>query len=73
MYDCWQRGLKGGLKAVERRLGIERSMPPLSNAEIQQCWTRWKHHDDEQALGRLLKYNEEDVMNLVRLRELLGV
>ncbi|MHB8968208.1 MAG: ribonuclease H-like domain-containing protein [Thermoleophilia bacterium] len=55
---------------------MEASLPPaerIYTAEIQQCWTRWKHHDDEQALGRLLKYNEEDVMNLVRLRELLGV
>ncbi|RJQ48021.1 MAG: exonuclease [Gaiellales bacterium] len=73
MYDCRQRGLTGGLKAVERLLGIERSQPPLSNAEIQQCWTRWKHRQDEGSLRRLLKYNEEDVMNLVLLRERLGV
>lgn len=73
MYDCWQNGLKGGLKAVERSLGIERIEPPLSNAEIQQCWTRWKHHQDEASLRRLLRYNEEDVMNLVRLRDLLGI
>lgn len=73
MYDCWQRGLKGGLKAVERRLGIERTEPPLSNSQIQQCWTRWKHKQDDEALRRLLKYNEEDVMNLVSLREKLGL
>ncbi len=73
MYDCWSNGLKGGLKAVERRLGIVRSQAPLSNYEIQGCWTRWKHKQDEDALRRLLKYNEEDVMNLVLLREMLGV
>lgn len=72
MYDCWSQGLKGGLKAVERRLGIKRTQPPLSNREIQDCWTRWKHKGDEDALRRLLKYNEEDVLNLVTLREMLG-
>ncbi len=73
MYDCWSKGLKGGLKAVERRLGIGRAHEPLSNYEIQNCWSRWKHYQDEEALRRLLAYNEDDVMNLVKLRERLGV
>ena len=73
MYDCWSKGLKGGLKAVERRLGISRVREPLSNYEIQRCWTRWKHRQDAAALRRLLAYNEDDVMNLVALREKLGV
>ncbi|MHB0867709.1 MAG: ribonuclease H-like domain-containing protein [Thermoleophilia bacterium] len=73
MYDCWSRGMRGGLKAVERRLGIARSCQPLSNYQIQHCWTRWKHHEDEYALRVLLKYNEEDVMNLIQLRQHLGV
>lgn len=81
MYDCWAEGrkdcwplnLKGGLKSVEQQLGIIRTQPPLSNYEIQDCWTRWKHKGDEAALRVLLKYNEEDVMNLVRLREKLGI
>ncbi len=73
MYDCWSHGLKGGLKAVERQLEIPRNQFPLNNYEIQHCWTRWKHHGDEEALQVLLKYNEEDVMNLVALREKLGV
>lgn len=73
MYDCWSRGLRGGLKAVERRLGIARSHQPLSNYQIQHCWSRWKHNQDEEALRVLLKYNEEDVMNLIHLRKHLGV
>lgn len=73
MYDCRQCGLKGGLKAVERQLGIGRDQPPLSNSQIQQCWSRWKHRQDETALRTLLKYNEEDVMNLVDLRARLGL
>jgi len=71
MYDCRSHGLKGGLKAVERMLGIRRVQPPLSNYEIQNCWSRWKHKGDDKALAVLLKYNEEDVMNLVVLRDKL--
>ncbi len=26
MYDCWQQDLKGGLKVVERKLGINRKL-----------------------------------------------
>lgn len=73
MFDCWSQGLKGGLKKVEQILGIPREQPPLSNYEIQRCWTHWKHKGDEEALKVLLKYNEEDVMNLVELRAKLGV
>ncbi|MBE0430164.1 MAG: ribonuclease H-like domain-containing protein, partial [Thermoleophilia bacterium] len=73
MYDCWSCGLKGGLKAVEKRLGIRRTQPPLDNIQIQNCWTRWKHRGDRDALAMLLKYNEEDVLNLVELRNHLGV
>ena len=72
MYDCWSNGLKGGLKAVERQLGIARNQL-LTNSQIQYCWTRWKHRGDEEALSRLLEYNRDDVMNLVKLRERLGI
>lgn len=73
MHDCRRQNLRGGLKKVELQLGIVRTQPPLNNYEIQHCWTRWKHHQDEEALAVLLKYNEEDVMNLIKLREHLGI
>ncbi|MHB9112880.1 MAG: ribonuclease H-like domain-containing protein [Thermoleophilia bacterium] len=73
MYDCRKCGLKGGLKVVEQRLGIQRTQPPLNNFEIQHCWSRWKHKQDEDALKTLLTYNEEDVMNLIKLRAKLAI
>ena len=72
MYACWREGLKGGLKAVERQLGISRT-EHLDNWDIQRCWTAWKHKGDDEALKRLLKYNEEDVMNLVEVKNHLGL
>ncbi|MHB8858343.1 MAG: ribonuclease H-like domain-containing protein [Thermoleophilia bacterium] len=73
MYSCRSKGIKGGLKKVEFQLGIDRDQHPLNNFQIQECWTRWKHKGDEEALKVLLKYNEEDVMNLVAIREKLGI
>ena len=73
MRDCRLNGLRGGLKSVEQKLGIVRSQTPLENMEIQDCWSRWKHRNDDDALARLLKYNEDDVMNLIELRRKLGI
>jgi uncharacterized protein YprB with RNaseH-like and TPR domain len=73
MYDCWSRNLYGGLKAVERQLGIERRLKDMNGYEAVKLW--WKYVDsfDLDALNKLLEYNREDVVNLRVLRErLLG-
>jgi len=71
MYDCWNRNLKGGFKAVERLLGIPRQLTEIDGLEAVRLWWRYKNHDDRDALMVLLKYNEEDVVNLKALRERL--
>ena len=71
MYDCWNRNLKGGFKAVERLLGIPRQLTEIDGLEAVRLWWRYKNHHDEDALKVLLKYNEEDVVNLKALREKL--
>ena len=71
MYDCWRNKLYGGLKAVERQLGIERRLKDMNGYEAVRLW--WKYVDDydEGALATLLEYNREDVMNLKTLKETL--
>jgi len=69
MYDCWHRNLRGGFKAVERLLGIPRQLTEIDGLEAVRLWWRYKNYDDEDALRVLLKYNEEDVVNLKALRE----
>lgn len=71
MYDCWKRNLYGGLKSVERQLGIPRSVQGVSGREAVVLWWRWVDSGDLEALERLLAYNREDVENLVKLRALL--
>lgn len=71
MYDCWRNNLKGGLKAVERQLGISRRLSGLDGADAVLLWRRYQRYGDENALALLLEYNGEDVTNLKLLREWL--
>ena len=71
MYDCWRCRLKGGLKAVERQLGIDRKLKEVDGREAVRLW--WKYVDsfDLDALNTLLEYNKEDVVNLKTLKDML--
>lgn len=71
MYDCWRRNLYGGLKSVERQLGIARNIQGVSGREAVTLWWRYVENGDLDALERLLAYNREDVENLLTLRRLL--
>lgn len=73
MYDCWRQNLKGGLKAVEVRLGIPRRLPGVSGYMAVKLWWDYVNNHNLDALQVLLEYNREDVMNLHVLREKLGV
>jgi uncharacterized protein YprB with RNaseH-like and TPR domain len=71
MYSCWKRNLYGGLKGVERQLGIERTLPDVDGWIAVQLWQKYESDGDRNALETLLKYNEEDVKNLSLLRQRL--
>jgi len=73
MFDCWRQNLKGGLKVVEVRLGIERRLPSMNGYLAVRLWWDYVNNHDTAALQKLLAYNREDVMNLHVLREKLGV
>lgn len=71
-YLCWERKLYGGLKKVERQLGISRRHPDIDGREALRLWDRYKIHEDREALRLLLQYNQEDVMNMIVLRDKLA-
>ncbi len=71
MYACWRHSLKGGLKCVERQLGIQRQEKDVDGFEAVKLWRRYINHNDDEALATLLRYNREDVINLKTLREIL--
>jgi uncharacterized protein YprB with RNaseH-like and TPR domain len=72
MYACWKQKLKGGLKSVERQLGIARELTDIDGLMAIQLWYEYVDQGNENSLAKLLKYNEEDVVNLRVLRERLS-
>lgn len=73
MYDCWKHNLKGGLKVVERKLGIGRTLEGIDGFMAVRLWWDYVNGNDEEALNNLLEYNREDVVNLRILRQKLLV
>jgi len=73
MYDCWRNDLKGGLKAVERKLGIDRRLKDVDGYVAVKLWYEYVNNHSQQALSTLLDYNREDVVNLPVLRRRLRV
>jgi uncharacterized protein YprB with RNaseH-like and TPR domain len=71
MFNCWRHNLYGGLKGVERCLGIERRLKEVNGLEAIRLWWRYINDYDENALKTLLAYNQEDVVNLKVLKEKL--
>ena len=72
MYVCWERGLYGGLKAVERLLQIPRLTSDIDGWMAVQLWQDYSRYGDTTSLKRLLAYNREDVMNLSQLKKRLA-
>ncbi len=71
MHICWEKGLYGGLKVVERKLGIERRLKDIDGRIAVELWYRYFYYNDPYALYLLLEYNKEDVINLKKLKEKL--
>jgi len=72
MYDCWKRKLKGGLKGVERTLGIHRDTEGVDGLQAMRLWAAYQRGDND-ALELLLRYNKEDCVNLEELAHKIGI
>ena len=64
-------GLRGGLKSIERQVGLSRSEETngLSGWDAVRLWKEWRW-GRESSLKTLLTYNAEDVVNMKPLAEL---
>ncbi len=69
MYVCRRRGLTGGQKKIEECLDIARDTRGMTGYHAARLGRRWLEEGDEEALGVLVHYNEEDVTNLSRIEE----
>ena len=61
-----QIGVTGGLKRIEKQLGISRGEETdgLGGLDAIRLWRRYSQLGDDQALETLIVYNREDVVNL---------
>lgn len=73
MHACHARNLYGGMKKVERILGIPRRLTEVNGMIAIELWRRYRSDGCRESLDTLLAYNREDVMNLRALRNALGV
>jgi uncharacterized protein len=70
-HVCYKIGLKHGLKNIEKELGIERSEEThlLRGHNAVELWKMWKTTGDQYFLDLLIKYNEEDIINLKQVAD----
>ena len=72
MYPLRRIGYTGGLKAIERALGITRSddTTGITGFDAVRLWHEYERGSAD-ALELLLKYNREDIVNLETIIELM--
>ena len=69
---CSRVGLVGGLKSIEKQLGIKRpeSIKHVTGHDAAALWRCWKATGDRDFLDMLITYNEEDIVNLKPIAEI---
>lgn len=71
-FGCRKVGMQGGLKQVEKSIGIHRSenIAEVDGFEAVRLWHRWQRSGDRDARDRLVEYNVADTVNLRELADL---
>jgi len=72
MYPCRRIDLTGGLKSIERTVGIDRDRPDLSGRDAVRLWHRYARDGDDDALDTLVSYNRDDTENLRNLADVVA-
>lgn len=70
MYMFKRLGYSGGLKQVERDLGVERELEDIDGREAVKLWKKYEKSGNREHLDKLLKYNKYDTKNLQELLEI---
>lgn len=71
MYPLKRLGYAGGLKEIEKKMGINRSseISSVDGFEAVRLWYQYSRRHDRQALETLIEYNIADTRNLKVLME----
>lgn len=70
-FGCRDIGMTGGLKNIERSIGLQRSddIAEVDGLEAVRLWKRWVNRNDGESLKRLVEYNRADTVNLETLAD----
>ena len=71
LSPCRRLDLTGGLKSIERAVGIGRDGPEITGRDAVRLWHRHERGDDD-ALDRLVAYNRDDTENLRTLMDVVA-
>lgn len=65
-------GMRGGLKSIEKQLGLARSdeTDGLTGRDAITLWNRYERYGDQKAKDTLIAYNKEDVVNMEVLAQI---
>lgn len=64
-FACKKIGLEGGLEIIERKLKVKRAEDTFKDdIDIAFLWRRWWMTGERKYIELLVKYNEEDIINL---------
>jgi len=70
-HICRRIGLAGGLKTIEKQIGIKRSdiIEKFYGGDPYRLYRIWRATGDEYYLKLLIEYNEQDVVSLKKLMD----
>ena len=68
---CNRVGLNGGLKEIERKMGIRRNkvIEKMYGGDVLLLWKMYRASGDDYYLRLLVEYNEDDVFNLKKIAD----
>ncbi len=70
-HGCARVGFRGGLKSIERQMGMKRGqeLEYVTGEQAVYLWYAWERRGNVNALNLLKRYNEEDTRNLAPIAE----
>ena len=68
---CPRARLRGGLKEIERQIGIRRprELEFATSEQVSYLWRLWERHGNRNALDLLIRYNRQDADSLLQIAE----
>lgn len=71
-FGCRKVGLTGGLKNIEREVGLKRDddIMDIDGMDAVRLWKQWTRAGDRRSLDLLVEYNRADTINLRTLADM---